>query len=1216
MKLRTLLLITGCLAPTLLAQFSPQEVAERRQLEWSIRTAQARNMRSYGVREAIVPSGKDASGVSLAKANNTFTDARLFNMNGNQIVGNIYDYGGIAPGLGLIRNENNMVWRGIGDIYQFNPYVAAAVIDAKGRNIHISSDAINDTDARDINPIDQHVYGWNSIPQGYVDPTSKVMASNPASDNNGDGKPDSWPSTWYNTAKGQYVWPGYLRQDVPNADLEVLWAMDDNANDEFAYYPVPSDSTKRGLGLKIEGRALQWSNSLAQNCIFFVYTVQNYSAKDLDTVYFGMYGDVDVGGLGGTENTDDFGYFISPLDTVHRTTGVPVPVYSRSIVYFWDEDGKGYLNRATHYNACKFLESPANNLDGINNDGDFKKNGLPMIDESQTNGIDDDGDWNPANDDVGVDGVPGTGDAGEGDGIPTSGIAFRLPDGTVNPLYPGEPNFELTDLDESDQIGLTAFRSFAIGTFRQREDTLVWAQLERKFRDMDSIPDHQDIAFIYGSGKIALHKKGEDGSIKRFSIALLMGANLNDILISARTVQLIYNQNYQFIRPPEKPVVTAVPGDRKVTLYWDTGAEESIDPILGKDFEGYMIYRSTDPQFSDVNTITDGFGTPLLYTPLSTAFGKPARWDVAKRPEPFFEADTSLTKNGRYDPGERYIDVNQNGAYDASPVDDYWKGFAPVPYDQRGVSFYLGDNTGLVHSFVDSNNVINGQTYYYAVVSYDHGDVTNYSPSETTKRISIDNVTGKLVFDVNTVRVTPGPPAGGYRSSKITTVNGIEKKKGAATGRVVPVIIDEMKVPDQTTYSILFSDSILVSGKRTAAVNYAVRQETPVESHVTLSDTNFVKIGNALLIRDEVFRVSRAATGPVYTEGTDFVIDTARGLIRRTAAGAMAASSGPYTVRYRHFPQPPSTLMAGEEANPVFDGMKLFVNNETLGLDTVNSKFVTNTNHLRFRFTRILLGSVTAPLKYAPLDIQIQFNLNDTDATGKYLHPGDTLYSQSPFQKRIVAPFRIVNVTNDTTDRKIAFQALCIENQPKTKNNLRWDPNEPIVILTPVPYRSQATNTLFEVSFSPVDTANPRTDGDVFQLMTTKPFNGKDQYTFTTQAARFNAADAASALDRVKVVPNPYVAVNDIEPTDRLPGTTRGSRRIYFEHLPPQCTIRIYSVSGELVKELHHSTSIDNGREYWDLLNRDNFSVAYGIYIAHIDAPGVGERILKFGIIK
>jgi len=37
--------------------------------------------------------------------------------------------------------------------------------------------------------------------------------------------------------------------------------------------------------------------------------------------------------------------------------------------------------------------------------------------------------------------------------------------------------------------------------------------------------------------------------------------------------------------------------------------------------------------------------------------------------------------------------------------------------------FHLGDETGLQHSLIDSS-VQNGQTYYYAVVSYDQGFTT------------------------------------------------------------------------------------------------------------------------------------------------------------------------------------------------------------------------------------------------------------------------------------------------------------------------------------------------------------------------------------------------------------------------------------------------------------------------------------------------------------
>jgi hypothetical protein len=1148
----------------------------------------------------------------LGKTSNIFEDARYYLMNGNQIVGNIYDYGGIAPGDNLIRNVNNMVWRGLGDIYQFAPYVAAEVTNAEGNTIHIVSDAVNDRYAKDVNPYDSRfIYGWRPLPE-YVDQSSGVMASNPASDNAPrDGKPDSWPLSWYNFNKGQYVWPGYLRQDVPNADLEVLWGMDDRYNSEFSYYPVPSDSSIRGLGVKLECRALQWSNSLAQNCIFFVYTAQNYSEKNLDKVYFGMYGDVDVGGASTPENQDDLGFFISPFDTLTKN-GTPIALFSRSLVYLWDKDGFGYLNIPTHYNGCKFLESPGNPNDGFDNDADRIPNAGNTLfaDESQTDGVDNDGDWNPVYDDVGIDGVPNTQDEGENDAIPTAGK--RLPDGTLDPLQPGEPHFELTDLDESDQIGLTAFKSWAWGNVQFKEDESVWSILENNFND--TIPNLTDINFMYGSGKISLNKKSTDGSIKRFSIALLMGTDLNDLLITARTVQIIYNQNYQFIRPPDKPFVSAVADDKKVTLYWDSKSEESVDPIIGKDFEGYVVYRSTNPQFDDINVITDGFGSPLLYKPLTRPDGSSVKFDVAKRPEPFFEDDTSQTHNDKWDPGEKFIDVNTNGKYDSTDVEDFYKGYAVIPYDQRGVAYYLGDNTGLKHSFVDSNNVINGQTYYYAVVAYDHGDLTTYPPTECTKRISIDPVTSKLTYDVNTVGVIPGPRVNGYIPPSI-----VDKKlnhiSGNGTGTAVMSIINELEILDNASYEIFFRDSLEQEHGKAAQLNYAIRRVTPVTREFFLYDTNYVKIGSTYLFNDAALSVFEPVSGKIFTKGIDYVIDTSRGFIRKIGGSSMNGP-GPYNITFRNLVQPPSTFLSNEEGNTVFDGLKLTLINDSTKVDYPGSRFVLDNGNFKYSFSTVLWNGSNSKFKYAPLDIQLQFTKPDTGADGKFLNPGDTLYAQSPFVKKIVAPFNVVNVTNDTADVKLKVDAIVVENIPATKNNNRWDPGEPIVILCPAPYRSTLTNTLFEVTITAVDTVTKTFDGDVYQFSSLKPFSTDDRITFSTQSAKYSPQLASTSLDKIKVVPNPYVAVNEIEPTDRLPGTTRGGRRIYFEHLPKDCTIRIYTLSGELVKELYHSSGIDNGREYWDLLNRDNLGVAYGVYIAHIDAKSVGEKIIKFALIK
>src|SRR5690606_30089757 len=108
------------------------------------------------------------------------------------------------------------------------------------------------------------------------------------------------------------------------------------------------------------------------------------------------------------------------------------------------------------------------------------------------------------------------------------------------------------------------------------------------------------------------------------------------------------------------------------------------------------------------------------------------------------------------------------------------------------------------------------------------------------------------------------------------------------------------------------------------------------------------------------------------------------------------------------------------------------------------------------------------------------------------------------------------------------------------------------------------------------------------------------------------------------VVPNPYVATNRFEQQNPF-STGRGPRVIRFINLPPQCTVRIFSVNGRLVRELSMNegsngsvTSADllDGTVEWDLMSEDGLTVSYGVYLYHVEAPGFGEKTGTFAIIK
>jgi hypothetical protein len=100
-------------------------------------------------------------------------------------------------------------------------------------------------------------------------------------------------------------------------------------------------------------------------------------------------------------------------------------------------------------------------------------------------------------------------------------------------------------------------------------------------------------------------------------------------------------------------------------------------------------------------------------------------------------------------------------------------------------------------------------------------------------------------------------------------------------------------------------------------------------------------------------------------------------------------------------------------------------------------------------------------------------------------------------------------------------------------------------------------------------------------------------------------ANQRGEIDRVRVVPNPYYGGHAQE-------STPFDRFIKFMNMPKQATIYIYSLNGNLIRQLNkddNTTTIN-----WDLLNTDRIPIASGIYIAFIDAPGIGTKTIKLEI--
>ena len=111
---------------------------------------------------------------------------------------------------------------------------------------------------------------------------------------------------------------------------------------------------------------------------------------------------------------------------------------------------------------------------------------------------------------------------------------------------------------------------------------------------------------------------------------------------------------------------------------------------------------------------------------------------------------------------------------------------------------------------------------------------------------------------------------------------------------------------------------------------------------------------------------------------------------------------------------------------------------------------------------------------------------------------------------------------------------------------------------------------------------------------------------------------------KVTVFPNPY-KINGgymeagYEELSDFSRDENRARRIHFANLPKEATIRIYTLDGDLVRELQHPCNcpLQEGESMmaWDLISRNTQAVVSGIYLYSVESEQ-GTQVGKFVIIK
>ncbi|MCA9742445.1 hypothetical protein KC734_12945 [candidate division KSB1 bacterium] len=1014
---------------------------------------------------------------------------------------------------------------------------------------------------------------WGFYPVfGYFDELSEFPAMSNLSETWPRG---GWPSTG-RTTKWPGEWNGRFGRGVTYADLETYFVVNDahdqeylGPEDQIKYYPRPgrfigdinpnvtiqNGKPWGGLGLRVEQRGFQWNNPQARDAIFWEYTIANISDYDIPEVAFGYWVDNGIG----AERDDELGFFDRQID----------------MAYSWDIDGTGTGGLRTGTMGFAYLESPGLPFDGQDNDDDG------LLDEMRDNeaiakigpleGIhdlgkfldfyrlkqedlrehwdaDEDQDWDDgedlngdgiyqanefAGDDVGLDGVgPGEinyngPDEGEGNHRPD----FREGVGS-------EPDFNLTDVNESDMVGLTSFRLFPVPS---HASDFRWFRGDRSMWEL--IGEDSTIAFLgnisnlietFASGPFPLYK----GRTERISMSELhsydplQGLNSDQHTAPAlfeqkRIVQVIYDKDYRFAQPPETPTLTATPGDGFVTLTWDDRADtQTRDPFVGNvnDFEGYKIFRASDKRLADAEIITDGFGTPLIKKPI-------------------FECDLIDGRLGFTDFGL----VN-------------------------GVGYNLGFDTGIVHHFVD-REVENGRTYYYAVASYDYGapDIEpGIAPSESPIIIDLDEDENIRGFSKNVAIVTPRTEAPGYTPPSVET-----DSTGVLFGspRIVPEVLSKNSLKVDHTYEVRFA----------------------VDTLSTVRDIDFglEYVNNGMSIYD-----LSENNNLVYSEAPE-----------KFPYSNLAFRDSLETVQY--WTLNPSI----DYSTDVFDGLRLRLENivEAPGIDPNRTGWVVGSAPMRIIPTEV-------ETRKFPWNYDIVFTGNPSAYTGRVTIK--TMRNEN--NSRIVSArllteqnfsFYVLNKSFTDENGDFVLMDLVVED---VNGSGAFEILEDRVLVGGVTSTNRWAGTAFIINFQNAGSeANlPKAD-DVYRITFNRPFTEQDVFRFTVKPeGELDTQDITSNLDNIRVVPNPYVATNSMEPAVQNPFLNQ-RRRLMFTNLPAECEIRIFTSSGMLVDEIFVNNVADNGAAHWDLLTKEGLEIAAGIYVYHIKVKATNdEKIGKFAIIK
>ena len=488
------------------------------------------------------------------------------------------------------------------------------------------------------------------------------------------------------------------------------------------------------------------------------------------------------------------------------------------------------------------------------------------------------------------------------------------------------------------------------------------------------------------------------------------------------------------------------------------------------------------------------------------------------------------------------------------------------------VPLQIGNDSGLQryialsHDALRGGPLVNGQQYYFTVTAYNRA--TSEDAATTTT----------LESSPQTITCVPqvAPPGITRTHEDPGDTLSVEHTKGIGDASVWPLVIDPTAL-QQATYKVTFNDDATWSLSRDG------ERIVDRESNISLDESYPIVEGLQVKVGDLVFTNPTTYIGSKVTN--DANLDD--GPLSLWGDGTLFGFADGYG----------STFWDGGGAG--------------------DNRLVRD---IEFRFTGVWNADSTAIAEGGSIATLggVSAGSGERDIAAHPFKPAEVSDSTGAFLQRV--PFEVWDVEDPDNPRQLnaVFYDRGADGSRDEGSVVYHQtynmPGRDYITIVHTDYDPTKIHELTDenttwVYFFQQGGASVWSTGDVLRItIGNTVVAGEDEFEFKVTAETYSEALAKESVKNINVFPNPYLGVNSAE-------TSRYNHFVTFSHLPPKANIRIFDMSGTLVRTIEKDDPAQFMR--WDLQNHNELPVASGMYIAHIELPETGmSRVLKLAVIQ